>query len=210
MLATNTSSISITEIAAVVQHPSAWSECAFFNPPTQMKLVEIIPGLSTSEASANQAAELAEQMGRRTIRVRETPGFVVNRVLIAMLNEAITLYEEGVASIEDIDEAMKLGAGMPLGPFKLADLVGLDVIEHAADVIHRELGRDKFHPPFTLRQHVRAGRLGVKPGWASTSTKQCAPLDQQHFSAAEVNRRGRFTRLGRHGAYTLFGSGLVT
>ena len=162
LLATNTSSISITEVAAAVKGPARLVGMHFFNPPSAMKLVEVIPGLCTAEETVAQAMELAVALGKKPIRVKETPGFVVNRVLLAMMNEAITLHEEGVASIEDIDEAMKLGAGMPLGPFKLADLVGLDTIHHACSVIYRELGRDKFRPPFSLTQHVRAGRLGRK------------------------------------------------
>ncbi len=162
LLATNTSSISITGLAGALGTPERVVGMHFFNPPSAMLLVEIIPGLSTSEETVAAATELAAALGRKPIRVRETPGFVVNRVLLAMMNEAITIHEEGIASMEDIDEAMKLGAGMPLGPFKLADLVGLDTIHHACEVIYRELGRDKFRPPFSLTQHVRAGRLGRK------------------------------------------------
>jgi len=162
LLATNTSSISITEVAAAVASPQRLVGMHFFNPPSAMKLVEVIPGLNTAEEAVQQALELAAALGKKPIRVKETPGFVVNRVLLAMMNEAITLHEEGIASIEDIDEAMKLGAGMPLGPFKLADLVGLDTIHHACSVLYKELGRDKFRPPFALTQHVRAGRLGRK------------------------------------------------
>jgi 3-hydroxybutyryl-CoA dehydrogenase len=162
LLATNTSSICITEVAAAAAAPQRVVGMHFFNPPSLMKLVEVIPGLATAEETVARALELAGQLGKKPIRVKETPGFVVNRVLLAMMNEAMALYEEGVASIEDIDEAMKLGAGMPLGPFKLADLVGLDTIHHACEVIHKELGRDKFRPPFSLTQHVRAGRFGRK------------------------------------------------
>ncbi|MBN2083478.1 3-hydroxyacyl-CoA dehydrogenase family protein [bacterium] len=162
LVASNTSSISITEVAAAINNPARFVGMHFFNPPSAMKLVEVIPGLGTSEETIAATLALAKELGKKPIRVKETPGFVVNRVLLAMMNEAITLYEEGVASIEDIDEAMKLGAGMPLGPFKLADLVGLDTIHHASEVIYKELGRDKFRPPFALTQHVRAGRLGRK------------------------------------------------
>jgi 3-hydroxybutyryl-CoA dehydrogenase len=162
LLASNTSSICITEVAAAAAAPERVIGMHFFNPPSAMKLVEVIPGLATTEETVERALELAESLGKRPIRVKETPGFVVNRVLLAMMNEAIALYEEGVASIEDIDEAMKLGAGMPMGPFKLADLVGLDTIHHACEVIYKDLGRDKFRPPFSLTQHVRAGRFGRK------------------------------------------------
>ena len=162
LFATNTSSISITELAALATHPQRVVGMHFFNPPSAMQLVEVIPGLNTDEAVLEHALELAGRLGKKAIRVKETPGFVVNRVLIAMMNEAISLHEQGIASIEDIDTAMKLGAGFPLGPFKLADLVGLDTIHHASEVMYRELGRDKFRPPFKLTQHVRAGRLGRK------------------------------------------------
>jgi 3-hydroxybutyryl-CoA dehydrogenase len=134
----------------------------FFNPPSVMQLVEVIPGLNTDEATVIAALDLAKRLGKRGIRVKETPGFIVNRVLTAMMNEAITIYEEGVASLEDIDDAMRLGANFPLGPFKLCDLVGLDTYNHACETIYTELGRDKFRPPFTLKQHLRAGRLGRK------------------------------------------------
>jgi len=162
LLASNTSSISITELAAASQNPQRVVGMHFFNPPTMMQLVEVIPGLQTSEESVDAALKLSSKLGKKGIRVRETPGFVVNRVLLAMMNEAIALHEAGVASIEDIDEAMKLGAGFPLGPFKLADLVGLDVYQHTCESIHRELGDEKFHPPVMLRQLVRSGRLGRK------------------------------------------------
>lgn len=162
LLATNTSSISISEVAQGIANPGRVVGMHFFNPPSAMQLVEVIPGLATAEESVAKAIELARSLGKKGIRVKETPGFIVNRVLTAMMNEAITLYEEGVASLEDIDDAMRLGANFPLGPFKLCDLVGLDVYNHACETIYRELGRDKFRPPFTLKQHIRAGRLGRK------------------------------------------------
>jgi 3-hydroxybutyryl-CoA dehydrogenase len=162
VLASNTSSLSITEIATGATQPERVVGMHFFNPPSAMQLVEVVPGLNTADETLAKAMDLAVQLGKKPIRVKETPGFVVNRVLMAMMNEAMTLHEEGVASIADIDEAMKIGAGFPLGPFKLADLVGLDVLYHAEEIVYNELGRDKFHPPYTLRQHVRAGRLGRK------------------------------------------------
>lgn len=163
LIASNTSSISITELSSfTTSHPERVVGMHFFNPPTAMKLVEVIPGLVSADSMVDAATELASELGRTPIRVKETPGFVVNRVLLAMMVEAICLYEGGVASIEDIDTAMKLGAGMPLGPFKLADLVGLDTIHHALEVLYGELGDCKFKPPFALSQHVRAGRFGRK------------------------------------------------
>jgi 3-hydroxybutyryl-CoA dehydrogenase len=163
LIASNTSSISITELSSFAKsHPERVVGMHFFNPPTAMKLVEVIPGLVSADSMVDAATELAKELGRTPIRVKETPGFVVNRVLLAMMVEAICLYESGVASIEDIDTAMKLGAGMPLGPFKLADMVGLDTIHHALEVLFSELGDEKFKPPFALSQHVRAGRFGRK------------------------------------------------
>lgn len=163
LISSNTSSISITELSSFTKaHPERVVGMHFFNPPTSMKLVEVIPGLVSADSMVDAAVELASELGRTPIRVKETPGFVVNRVLLAMMVEAICLYEGSVASIEDIDTAMKLGAGMPLGPFKLADLVGLDTIHHALEVLYSELGDEKFKPPFALSQHVRADRLGRK------------------------------------------------
>lgn len=162
LLATNTSSISITEIATAATAPERVVGMHFFNPPSMMQLVEVIPGLQTSEETVEAALKLSAKLGKKGIRVRETPGFVVNRVLLAMMNEAICLYEAGTASLEDIDEAMRLGAGFPLGPFKLADLVGLDVYMDTCESIHRELGDPKFLPPVLLKQLVSAGRLGRK------------------------------------------------
>jgi 3-hydroxybutyryl-CoA dehydrogenase len=162
IIASNTSSISITELASATSCPERVVGMHFFNPPTAMGLVEVIPGEATAEDAVGAATELAKQLGKRPVRVRETPGFVVNRVLLAMMTEAIRLAEDEVASIPDIDEAMKLGAGFPMGPFKLADLVGLDVIEHACDSIYRGLDDPKFRPPELLRQRVRDGHLGRK------------------------------------------------
>ncbi len=162
LLASNTSSISISQLAGATSEPSRVVGMHFFNPPTMMQLIEVIPGIETSEQTVQRATALSERLGKRPIRVKETPGFVVNRVLVAMMNEAIRLLEEGAASLEDIDEAMKLGAGFPLGPFRLADLVGLDVFEHTCESIYKELGEEKFRPPVLLKQLVAAGRLGRK------------------------------------------------
>lgn len=162
VIASNTSSIAISELAAATKNPGRVVGMHFFNPPTAMGLVEVIPGSATEEPTVVAAAALAQQLGKKPVRVKDTPGFVVNRVLLAMMTEAIRLAEEGVASVPDIDEAMKLGAGFPMGPFKLADLVGLDVIEHACDSIYRGLNDPKFRPPELLRQHVRDGHLGRK------------------------------------------------
>ncbi|MEZ5339331.1 MAG: 3-hydroxyacyl-CoA dehydrogenase family protein [bacterium] len=162
VLATNTSSYGITQIAAATDCQERVIGMHFFNPPTAMALVEVIPGLNTAEETISRTEELAKAMGKTSIRVKETPGFIVNRVLTAMMNEAMNLYEEGAASIEDIDTAMKLGAGFPLGPFRLADLVGLDTYQHTCDSIYRETGRQHFMTPRTVKQYVKGGRLGRK------------------------------------------------
>ena len=162
VLATNTSSYGITEIAAATECQERVIGMHFFNPPSQMQLVEVIPGFNTAESVVERILALAAEMGKTSIRVKETPGFVVNRVLTAMMNEAMNLYEEGAASIEDIDTAMRLGAGFPLGPFRLADLVGLDTYQHTCDSIYRETGRSHFFSPKMVRQYVKAGRLGRK------------------------------------------------
>jgi 3-hydroxybutyryl-CoA dehydrogenase len=162
LLASNTSSISISALAAATAHPERVVGMHFFNPPVMMGLVEVIPGLQTGEVCTRMALDLAAELGKKGILVKETPGFVVNRILLAMINEAMTLRDEGIATVEDIDEAMKLGAGFPLGPFRLADLVGLDVYMHTCESIYRERGDAKFAPPFSLRQMVRAGYLGRK------------------------------------------------
>jgi 3-hydroxybutyryl-CoA dehydrogenase len=162
MLASNTSSISITQLAGVTIAPERVVGIHFFNPPSLMQLTEVIPGAATSAETVQRALDFSARLGKRGIRVKETPGFVVNRVLVAMMNEAIRLLEEGVAAQEDIDEAMKLGAGFPLGPFRLCDLVGLDVFEHTCESIYKELGDPKFKAPHLLKQLVAAGRLGRK------------------------------------------------
>ncbi|MCB1218004.1 3-hydroxyacyl-CoA dehydrogenase family protein [bacterium] len=162
VLATNTSSYGITQIAAATDCQERVIGMHFFNPPTAMALVEVIPGLNTGEETISRTEELAKAMGKTGIRVKETPGFIVNRILTAMMNEAMNLYEEGAASIEDIDTAMKLGAGFPLGPFRLADLVGLDTYQHTCDSIYRETGRHHFMTPRTVKQYVKGGRLGRK------------------------------------------------
>ncbi len=162
ILATNTSSISITELAAATSGPERVVGMHFFNPPMQMMLVEVIPGAQTSEETLQTALDFSARLGKKGIAVAETPGFVVNRVLIAMMNEAIKLLEDGVASMQDIDDAMRLGAGFPLGPFKLADLVGLDVYLHTCESIHQQTGREAFKPSHLLSQLVEDGKLGRK------------------------------------------------
>lgn len=162
ILASNTSSISISALAEGLHGPQRVVGMHFFNPPVQMALVEVIPGAQTDEASVQAALDFSARLGKRGIRVTETPGFVVNRVLIAMMNEAIRLLDEGAAGLQDIDDAMRLGAGFPLGPFKLADLVGLDVYLHTCESIYEQTGREAFKPSERLREMVSRGELGRK------------------------------------------------
>ena len=164
IVATNTSSMSISELASMYKYPSRFLGLHFFNPATTMSLVEVVPGMLTDDESFNVASALIERIGKHPIKVKETPGFVVNRVLIALMFEAVALLDEGIATIEDIDIAMRRGAGFPLGPFKLADLVGLDVLLHAGEMLYAELGNIKFKPPYSLKKMVAAGYLGKKSG----------------------------------------------
>jgi 3-hydroxybutyryl-CoA dehydrogenase len=164
ILATNTSSISITAIGAVVKRPDRVIGMHFMNPPPLMKLVEIIRGLPTSDATYEATRALAERLGKQTVTSRDIPGFIVNRVLMPMLNEACFALYEGIASVEDIDTAINLGLNHPMGPFTLIDLIGLDTALAILEVLHRELGDPKYRPCPLLRQYVAAGWLGRKTG----------------------------------------------
>lgn len=164
ILASNTSSISITRIAAATQRPDRVVGMHFSNPATVMKLVEVVAGLGTSEATLSAVTELARALGKTPVRVTDSAGFALNRILIPMLNEAIYALHEGVASAEDIDTCMILGANHPMGPLALADLIGLDTVLAIMSVLHAELGDDKYRPCPLLRQMVAAGRLGRKAG----------------------------------------------
>ncbi|MEP0815011.1 MAG: 3-hydroxyacyl-CoA dehydrogenase family protein [bacterium] len=164
ILATNTSSMSISGLASVYQYPNRFLGMHFFNPALTMTLVEVVPGTLTDPDVVDSAVAFCEKIGKTPIRVKETPGFVVNRVLIALMFEAMSLLDEGIATVEDIDIAMRRGAGFPLGPFKLADLVGLDVLLHAGEVLYSELGHPKFKPPYSLKCMVASGLLGRKSG----------------------------------------------
>lgn len=164
ILASNTSGLSITEIASTTKRPDKVIGMHFFNPVPGMRLVEIIKGQSTSENTFQIIKALAEKMGKTSIVVNESPGFAVNRILIPMINEAIFVLQEGVASAEDIDKGMMLGANHPIGPLALADLVGLDTLLMIQDNLYQELGDSKYRPCALLRKIVRAGHLGRKTG----------------------------------------------
>ena len=162
ILASNTSSISITEIAAATGRADRVIGMHFFNPATVMKLVELIKGLTTSDETVAKVKEITEAIGKTPVEVKEAPGFVVNRILIPMINEAIGIYAEGVASKEDIDTAMKLGANHPMGPLELGDLVGLDIVLAIMEVLYSEFADPKYRPHPLLKKMVRAGLLGRK------------------------------------------------
>lgn len=164
ILATNTSSLSITEIASATGRPDKVVGMHFFNPVPAMKLVEIIKGLATSEETKKTVVALSEELGKTPVEVEEAPGFVVNRILIPMINEAAGILADGVASAEDIDTAMKLGANHPMGPLALGDLIGLDVVLAIMNVLYTEYGDPKYRPHVLIKKMVRAGKLGRKSG----------------------------------------------
>ncbi|MBS1271308.1 MAG: putative 3-hydroxybutyryl-CoA dehydrogenase [Candidatus Marinimicrobia bacterium] len=164
ILATNTSSISITEIAAQTARPDQVIGMHFMNPVPVMKLVEIISGLATSELTVDTVTQLAESLGKTPVSVQDYPGFISNRVLMPMINEAIYTLMEGVAEKEAVDEIMKLGMGHPMGPIQLADFIGLDVCLSIMEVLYEGLGDDKYRPCPLLKKMVASGRLGCKSG----------------------------------------------
>ncbi len=164
ILATNTSSLSVTQIASFVSHPGRFCGLHFFNPVPMLPLVEVVRALQTEEETVERARGFIEGLGKTPIVCEDKPGFIVNRLLVPYMNDAIHALSEGVASAEDIDRAMKLGANMPIGPLALGDLVGLDVALAAAESLHSEFGDPKFRAAPLLKQMVRAGRLGRKTG----------------------------------------------
>jgi 3-hydroxybutyryl-CoA dehydrogenase len=164
VLASNTSSISITKLGAASGRPDRVIGLHFMNPAPVMKLVEVVRGLETSERTTHLALDLAKRVGKIPVLAKDVPGFIVNRVLIPMINEAVFALEEGVASVEDIDQAMTLGAHHPVGPLALADRIGLDTVLAICDVLYQDLGDPKFRPCPLLRRYVEAEWLGRKSG----------------------------------------------
>ena len=164
ILASNTSSLSITEVASATNRPEKVIGMHFFNPAPVMKLVEIIRGMATSQETFDAVKELSVAIGKEPVEVEEAPGFVVNRILIPMINEASFILQEGIASVEDKDTAMKYGANHPMGPLALGDLIGLDVCLAIMDVLYNETGDTKYRSSSILRKYVRAGWLGRKSG----------------------------------------------
>lgn len=157
---TNTSSLSVTEIANGIKHNVIGMH--FFNPADRMKLVEVISGENTPVETKEAIIECSKSLGKTPVEVAEGPGFVVNRILIPMINEACFIYQEGLASVEDIDTAMKLGANHPMGPLALGDLIGLDIVLDVMEVLYTETGDPKYRPCTLLKKMVRAGKLGQK------------------------------------------------
>lgn len=162
IFATNTSSLSITEISNGIKHNVIGMH--FFNPADRMKLVEVISGISTPASVKDKIIEIAKSLGKSPVEVQEGPGFVVNRILIPMINEAAFILQEGLASAQDIDTAMQLGANHPMGPLALGDLIGLDVVLAIMDVLYRETGDGKYRCCPLIRKMVRGGLLGRKSG----------------------------------------------
>ncbi|MDF2722413.1 MAG: 3-hydroxybutyryl-CoA dehydrogenase [Paenibacillus sp.] len=164
VLASNTSSLGVSQIAASVPCPEQVIGVHFFNPPAVMNLVEIVKGIHTRSDIVESAKQFVLSIGKKPVEVKEAPGFVVNRMLVPMINEAVFIYSEGIASAEHIDEAMRLGANHPMGPLALADLIGLDVVLHVMETLYEEFADSKYRPAPLLKQMVRGGMLGRKSG----------------------------------------------
>ncbi len=164
LIATNTSSLSVTQLAASIEHPERFIGVHFFNPVPMMALVEIIRGLQTSDSTYAQALVVTEKVGKTPITAGNRPGFVVNRILVPMINEAIFVRQEGLASAEDIDTGMRLGCNQPIGPLALADLIGLDTLLAIMEAFHEGFNDSKYRPAPLLKEMVAAGWLGRKSG----------------------------------------------
>jgi 3-hydroxybutyryl-CoA dehydrogenase len=164
ILASNTSSISLTKLAAVTSRPDRVIGMHFMNPVPLMKLVEVVRALQTSDETYDRVMRVGAAMGKILVTTKDMPGFIVNRMLIPFLNEGCFALQEGLGTAEDIDQAAKLGLNHPMGPFELADLIGLDTVLSIGEVLHREFGDDKYRPPAILRNYVAAGWLGRKSG----------------------------------------------
>ena len=184
VFATNTSSLSVTEIASITQRAPKVVGMHFFNPVHKMKLLEIVRALETDDATIATAVAVAKQMGKEPVVIKEAPGFVTSRINAMIGNEAFYMLQEGVASAEDIDKALKLGLNHPMGPFELVDLVGLDTRLHILEYLHKSLG-DKFRPCPLMVQYVKAGRLGRKSGrgvydYSQPAEKKAASADKKN------------------------------
>jgi len=164
LVATNTSCLSVTEIASSYRHPERVVGLHFFNPAQVMKLVEVVRAVETTDEAFELAYEFARGIGKEPIRTKDSPGFLVNRLLIPYMNQVMQAYDDGLSSRDELDAAVELGLGYPMGPLKLGDLVGLDVALHAAEALYADTRQEEFAPPPLLRRMVKAGRLGRKTG----------------------------------------------